>query len=143
MAGIITGDAEIRYDRLAIIPLGGQSELGQVLWVFCWGGDLLLVDAGAGYPEDDMPGVDLLLPNTDELRALGGAAAVLRHVVAVAVSAGADGASWADPTGRCHAVAPPATVVDATGAGDAFDAGVLVARLSGASPAEALAGSTV
>ena len=88
---------------------------------------------------DDVRGVDLLLPNTDELRALGGAAAVLRHVRAVAVSAGADGASWADPTGRCHAVAPPATVVDATGAGDAFDAGVLVARLSGATPAEALA----
>jgi len=88
---------------------------------------------------DDVRGVDLLLPNTDELRALGGAAAVLRHVRAVAVSAGADGASWADPTGGWHAVAPPATVVDATGAGDAFDAGVLVARLSGASPAEALA----
>jgi len=88
---------------------------------------------------DDVRGVDLLLPNTDELRALGGAAAVLRHVGAVAVSAAADGASWADPTGRWHAVAPPATVVDATGAGDAFDAGVLVARLSGASPAEALA----
>jgi sugar/nucleoside kinase (ribokinase family) len=88
---------------------------------------------------DDVRGVDLLLPNTDELRALGGAAAVLRHVGAVAVSAGADGASWADPTGRWHAVAPPATVVDATGAGDAFDAGVLVARLSGASAAEALA----
>ena len=88
---------------------------------------------------DDVRGVDLLLPNTDELRALGGAAAVLRHVGAVAVSAGADGASWADRTGGWHAVAPPATVVDATGAGDAFDAGVLVARLSGASPAEALA----
>ena len=88
---------------------------------------------------DDVRGVDLLLPNTDELRALGGTAAVLQHVGAVAISAGADGASWADPTGRCHAVAPPATVVDATGAGDAFDAGVLVARLSGASPAEALA----
>ena len=88
---------------------------------------------------DDVRGVDLLLPNTDELRALGGAAAVLRHVGAVAVSAGADGAGWADPTGGWHAVAPPVTVVDATGAGDAFDAGVLVARLSGASPAEALA----
>ena len=88
---------------------------------------------------DDVRGVDLLLPNTDELRALGGAAAVLRQVGAVAVSAGADGARWADPTGGWHAVAPPATVVDATGAGDAFDAGVLVARLSGASPAEALA----
>ena len=88
---------------------------------------------------DDVRGVDLLLPNTDELRALGGPTTVLRHVRAVAVSAGADGASWADPTGRCHALAPPVTVVDATGAGDAFDAGVLVAWLNGATPAEALA----
>ncbi|HEX3260725.1 MAG TPA: PfkB family carbohydrate kinase [Pseudonocardia sp.] len=99
----------------------------------------LAAPGGAAVFLDDVRGVDLLLPNTDELRALGGQSAVLRHVGAVAVSAGADGARWADPTVRCHAPAPPVSVVDATGAGDAFDAGVLVARLTGASPAEALA----
>jgi sugar/nucleoside kinase (ribokinase family) len=88
---------------------------------------------------DDVRGVDLLLPNADELRALGGTAAVLRHVRAVAVSAGAAGATWADPAGRCTGAAPPVAVVDATGAGDAFDAGVLVAWLHGAAPADALA----
>ena len=99
----------------------------------------LAAPGGAAAFLDDVRGVDLLLPNADELRALGGQNAVLRHVGAVAVSAGADGARWADPTVRCHAPASPVSVVDATGAGDAFDAGLLVARLTGASPAEALA----
>jgi len=99
----------------------------------------LAAPAGAAAFLDDVRGVDLLLPNADELRALGGQNAVLRHVGAVAVSAGADGARWADPTVRCQVPAPPVSVVDATGAGDAFDAGVLVARLTGATPAEALA----
>jgi sugar/nucleoside kinase (ribokinase family) len=88
---------------------------------------------------DDVQGVDLLLPNADELRALGGPEFVLERVRAVAVSAGAAGASWVDPAIRCSAAAPTVTVVDATGAGDAFDAGVLVAWLGGASPADALA----
>ncbi len=85
-----------------------------------------------------MRGVDLLLPNADELHALGGAEAVLRSVGAVASSAGADGASWADRTGRWTVSAPTVDVVDATGAGDAFDAGVLVAWLGGADREAAL-----
>ena len=86
----------------------------------------------------DVDGVDLLLPNADELRALGGEAAVLRRVGAVATSAGAVGASWAAGSGRWRAPAPPVAVVDPTGAGDAFDAGVLVAWLGGADPEAAL-----
>ncbi|HEY0814003.1 MAG TPA: PfkB family carbohydrate kinase [Pseudonocardia sp.] len=87
---------------------------------------------------DDVHGVDLLLPNADELRALGGEAAVLRRVGAVVTSAGADGASWADGSGRWSVPACPTDVADATGAGDAFDAGVLVSWLNGADREAAL-----
>ena len=88
---------------------------------------------------DDVAGVDLLLPNAAELAALGGPDAVLARCGAVAWTAGAAGASWADPGEVCTVAAEPVAVVDATGAGDAFDAGVLVAWRSGADPRAALA----
>ncbi|MBX9770276.1 MAG: ribonuclease J [Candidatus Obscuribacterales bacterium] len=60
---------DLKYDRLSIVPLGGQGELGQVLWMVSYAGEILLIDAGAAYPSEDMPGVDLLLPNTNFLEA--------------------------------------------------------------------------
>jgi sugar/nucleoside kinase (ribokinase family) len=83
-------------------------------------------------------GVDLLLPNADELTALGGPAALLEVVEAVAVTEGAAGARWMDRRGTWQVAVPNVDVVDATGAGDAFNAGLLVAWLRGATPAEAL-----
>ncbi len=69
MADIVTGSANLKYDRLSLVPLGGQSEQGQVLWLLCHAGEIVLVDAGAAYPGEDLPGVDLLLPNTNFLEA--------------------------------------------------------------------------
>lgn len=69
MAYIATDGVDLKHDSLALIPLGGQSELGQVLWAFIYAGEILLVDAGAAYPSEDLPGVDLLLPNTNFLEA--------------------------------------------------------------------------
>ncbi|WP_054045583.1 carbohydrate kinase family protein [Alloactinosynnema sp. L-07] len=86
---------------------------------------------------DCLRGVDLLLPNADELRALGGQA-VLRVVGAVAVTDGEHGASWLSPDTTESVAAPAVECVDSTGAGDAFDAGVLTAWLGGASPRESL-----
>ena len=86
-------------------------------------------------------GVDLLLPNADELDALGGSAIDLittGTARAVAVTDGSRGARWIDDAGRWHAPAQPVDVVDPTGAGDAFDAGLLVAWLGGADPGESL-----
>ncbi len=55
--------------ELAVVPLGGQSELGQVLWVISYKGEIIIVDAGAAYPTRELPGVDSLLPNTSFLEA--------------------------------------------------------------------------
>lgn len=89
-----------------------------------------------------MGGVDLLLPNASELAALGGPAAVLAALGpggAIAVTRGADGAAWIDREATVARANPgPVAVRDATGAGDAFNAGLLAAWLAGASRADAL-----
>ncbi|WAL67614.1 sugar kinase [Amycolatopsis cynarae] len=93
---------------------------------------------------EDVRGVDLLLPNTDELLALtgsaepAGAGRLLDTVGAVAVTAGLDGAAWVDGEGVTSVPSEAVTCVDSTGAGDAFDAGLLSAWLRGESPLEAL-----
>jgi sugar/nucleoside kinase (ribokinase family) len=88
---------------------------------------------------DDARGVDLLLPNAAELAALGGSAAALLDAAgAVVVTDGPRPARWVDRRGTWTAAAPAADAVDPTGAGDAFDAGLLVAWLTGADPQAAL-----
>jgi ribonuclease J len=67
IASIARGDGELLYDSLSVIPLGGQSELGRMLWVLAFQGQILLLDSGASYPSQDLPGVDLLLPSTNFL----------------------------------------------------------------------------
>ncbi len=92
-----------------------------------------------------LQGVDLLLPNADELAALTGstdaasAATLLDTVGAVAVTRGAEGASWVDRDGVRSVEARAVPVVDPTGAGDAFNGGLIAAWLSGATPEAALA----
>lgn len=93
---------------------------------------------------DDVRGVDLLMPNTEELVALTGSAdpasakELLDTVGAVVVTAGLDGASWVDQGGVTSVPAIEAECIDSTGAGDAFDAGVLTGWLAGESTVDIL-----
>ena len=87
---------------------------------------------------DWVRGVDLLLPNDAELGALGGVDAVLRAVHSLVVTHGRHGASWYAPSARVSVPAPQIHETDSTGAGDAFNAGLLSRWLAGAEPVEAL-----
>ncbi len=69
MAVITDCVTELKSDRLSLVPLGGQGEIGMVLWALSYAGEILLIDAGAAYPPTDLPGVDLLLPNMNFLMA--------------------------------------------------------------------------
>ena len=52
-----------KHTRLRVIPLGGLDEVGKNMTVFQYGDDLVVVDAGIMFPDDDHPGVDLILPD--------------------------------------------------------------------------------
>lgn len=49
--------------RLRVIPLGGLDGIGKNMTVIEYGDDLIVVDAGIMFPDDDHPGVDLILPD--------------------------------------------------------------------------------
>lgn len=49
--------------KLKVIPLGGLDAIGKNMTVFECGDDMLLVDAGLMFPDDDHPGIDLILPD--------------------------------------------------------------------------------
>lgn len=53
--------------KLKIIPLGGLGEIGKNITVFEYGEDILVVDCGMAFPDDDMLGIDLVLPDTTYL----------------------------------------------------------------------------
>ena len=54
-------------DKLRIIPLGGLNEIGKNMTVLEYGKDMIVVDCGLGFPEDDMYGVDLVIPDVSYL----------------------------------------------------------------------------
>lgn len=54
--------------KLKIIPLGGMGEIGKNMTVFEYGNDMIVVDCGISFPDDDMPGIDVVIPDMSYLR---------------------------------------------------------------------------
>ena len=53
---------------LRIIPIGGCEEVGRNMTVFEYGNDIIILDMGIQFPEEDMPGIDYIVPNTKYLQ---------------------------------------------------------------------------
>ena len=54
--------------KLKIIPLGGLGEIGKNMTAFECGSDIIVVDCGMGFPDEDMYGIDIVLPDISYLR---------------------------------------------------------------------------
>ena len=50
-------------EKMKIIPLGGLNEIGKNMTVVEYGEDIIIIDSGLGFPDDDMLGVDLVIPD--------------------------------------------------------------------------------
>ena len=57
-----------QQSALRIIPLGGMEEVGRNMTVFEYGDDIVILDMGIQFPEEDMPGIDFIVPNVSYLR---------------------------------------------------------------------------
>src|SRR3989344_4749685 len=62
------GSGGQRENSLRIIPLGGCEEVGRNMTVFEYGQDIVLLDMGLQFPEEDMPGIDYVIPNVEYLK---------------------------------------------------------------------------
>ena len=52
-----------KRNKIKIIPLGGLEEIGKNLTLFEFKDEILILDCGVAFPDDDMFGIDLVIPD--------------------------------------------------------------------------------
>ena len=63
------GNGGYMISKLKIIPLGGLGEIGKNMTAYEFGSDIIVVDCGMGFPDEDMYGIDIVLPDISYLKA--------------------------------------------------------------------------
>ena len=58
---------KVEGSKLKVMCLGGLQEIGKNMTVLEYGDDIIVIDCGMGFPDDDMPGVDLVIPDISYL----------------------------------------------------------------------------
>ena len=61
---------------LEVVPLGGLGEFGMNMLALTWGDTTIVIDAGVMFPDPDMPGVDLMIPDLTYVQQKGPIAAL-------------------------------------------------------------------
>lgn len=54
----------VKKSKLRIIPIGGLNEIGKNMTAFEYGNEMIVVDCGMSFPDEDMPGVDMVINDT-------------------------------------------------------------------------------
>ena len=52
-----------KQTKLKLIPLGGLGEIGKNMTLLEYGEDIVVIDCGLAFPDDDMPGIDVVIPD--------------------------------------------------------------------------------
>lgn len=60
--------AKAKLKKLRVIPLGGLGEIGKNITALEYGDNIIVIDCGLGFPNDDMLGIDLVVPDVTYLQ---------------------------------------------------------------------------